>query len=212
MGNAGKYILTILVVFGGLYALKLAKSDEIIPLTYEAVEPDLLLSNSRTYYREHAYKRSVDNLDRAIASIRAIEADIDADGRALLEEVIIDLEIVKEELKNDSLNLDDLNIGYSEALNALTEAELKVTRALLKSNHDGAAVVALKYGMMHLKNTLKYTEGAKKEYEIHIYEEIDSLLKNKSMPNDQMIKKIDEIMLELDSLLTDNLHSGQKAD
>jgi len=210
MGQAGKYILAIAVVFGLFYGVEYILSDEIIPLRGEAVDPDLLLSNSRTYYREHAYGRSVSNLDEAIASIRAIEADIDEEGKALLEDVIIDLEIVRGELEADSLNLDDLNTSYSEALNALTEAELKVTRALIESNHDGEAIVALKYGMMHLKNTLKYTSGAKKQYEIHIYEEIDSLLENKSMPHDKMVKKLDEIMLELDSLLSDNLHSGNK--
>ena len=150
MGNAGKYIITLLLVFGGLYAIKMVKSKNIIPLTYEAVDPDLLLNNSRNYYKEHAYGRSVSNLTQAIQSIRDIEADIDEEGKKLLEEVIGDLEIVKDELEGDSLSLDDLNISYSEALNALTEAELKVTRALLESDHDGEAIVALKYGMMHL--------------------------------------------------------------
>ena len=210
MGNAGKYLLVILVAFGGLYAIKMVNSKEIISLTHKAVDPDLLLSNSRTYYKEDAYGRSISNLKQAIETIRAIEADIDEQGKALLEEVIGDLEIVLSELEGDSLSLDDLNISYSEALNALTEAELKVTRVLLESDHDGQAIVALKYGMMHLKSTLKYTEGKKKEYEIHIYEEIDSLIQNKSMPHDQMIKKIDEIMTELDSLISDNLHSPQK--
>ena len=204
------YVLAILAILGGFYAIEKFSPDEIIPLTGEAVDPDLLLSNSRTYYKEHAYGRSISNLDQAIVSIRNIEEDIDEQGKALLEEVIIDLEIVKKELEADSLSIEDLNISYSEALNALTEAELKVTRALFESNHDGQAIVALKYGMMHLKNTLNYTSGAKKEYEIHIYEEIDSLLKNKSMPHDQMIKKLDEIMIELDSLIADNLHSGSK--
>lgn len=208
MEQGGKYILALAVVFGLFYVVEHFTTNEIIPLRGEAVDPDLLLSNSRTYYREHAYSRSVSNLDEAIKSIRAIEADIDEEGKALLEDVILDLEIVKKELEADSLNLDDLNTSYSEALNALTEAELKVTRTLIETDHDGEAIVALKYGMMHLKNTLKYTSGAKKQYEIRIYEEIDSLLENKSMPHDEMVKKLDAIMVELDSLISDNLHSG----
>lgn len=209
MGQAPKYILALLIVFGALYSVRFFKSDKPIPLTGQAVDPDLLLSNSRTYVKEHAYGRSLENLDMAINSIRDIEGDLDEESTQLLEEAIRDLELVKQELQGDSLNLNDLNISYSEALNALTEIEIKVTKALLKTDHNHEAMVALKYGMVHLKNTLKYTQGAKKDYEIHIYEEIDSLLENKSISNEEMIQKLTKIELELDSLRQDNLHKNK---
>ena len=170
MGNAPKYLITLLVVFGALYSIRFFKADKPIPLTGQAVDPDLLLSNSRTYVKEHAYGRSLENLDLAIASIRNIEGDLDEESTELLEEAVADLELIKLELQGDSLSMEDLNISYSEALNALTEIEVKVTRALMETDHGTEAMVALKYGMMHLKNTLKYTQGAKKDYEIHIYE------------------------------------------
>lgn len=211
MVKAGKYIFTLIIVFGLFYLISTRfASDKITLLKEEAVDPDLFLSNSRVYYQDHAYQRSIRHLDNAITSIKAIEADIDEQGKDLLEEVIIDLEIVRKELETDSLVVDDLNTSYSEALNALTSAELKVTKALIEADHDGEAIVALKYGMMHLKNTLQYTSGEKKEYEIHIYEEIDSLLEHSAIPHDQMVEKLDKIMLELDSLLKDNLHTGSK--
>jgi hypothetical protein len=117
--------------------------------------------------------------------------------------------LIKLELLGDSLSLEDLNISYSEALNALTEIELKVTKALIETDHGTEAMVALRYGMMHLKNTLKYTQGAKKDYEIHIYEEIDSLLES-DVPHDEMLAKLNFIIAELDSLRQDNLHSTKK--
>lgn len=209
MGKAPKYILTIVVIFGALYCIRFFQEDKIIPLTGHAVDPDLLLSNSRTYVKEHAYGRSMENLDLAIKSIRDIEGDLDEESTRLLEEAVSDLELIKIELEGDSLNLEDLNVSYSEALNALTEVEIKVTKALLETDHGREAMVALRYGMMHLKNTLKYTQGAKKNYEIHIYEEIDSLLES-DVPHDLMLEKLNIIIAELDSLRQDNLHSTKK--
>ena len=125
MGQSGKYILAMLVVFGGLYAVKLIKSDKIVPLTAHAIDPDLHFGNSRTYFKEKDYERGLHHLIKAIKDIRDIEKDLDPESAKLLEESIADLEIIKSELKNDSLVLEDLNVSYSEALNALTEAELK---------------------------------------------------------------------------------------
>jgi hypothetical protein len=208
MGKAPKYILTLIIVMGALYSIRFFKSNKPVPLTGQAVDPDLLLSNSRTYVKEHAYGRSIENLDMAINAIRNIEGDLDEESTELLEEAVMDLEVIKLELQGDSLNLDDLNVSYSEALNSLTEIELKVTKALIETDHGDEAMVALKYGMMHLKNTLKYTQGAKKDYEIHVYEELDSLLENKSISHDEMIVKLNHIIRELDSLRQDNLHKN----
>ena len=206
MGKAPQYVLALLVVFGSLYGIRFLLPEKPIPLTGEAIDPDLLLSNSRTYVKEHAYGRSIENLDLAIDAIRNIEGDLDEESTRLLEEAVADLELIKQELLGDSLSIDDLNISYSEALNALTEIEVKVTKALIESDQGTKAMVALRYGMMHLKNTLKYTQGAKKDYEIHIYEEIDSLLDNKDVSHDEMLEKLNHIIGELDSLRQDNLH------
>ncbi len=210
MEQAGKYILTLLVVFGGFYALKMYKSGKIIPLTEEAIDPDLHFGNSRTYFKEKDFGRGIDHLIRAIKDIHNIERDLDSASNVLLEESIVDLEVVLRELEHDSLVVEDLNISYSEALNALTEAEVKVTKALLESDHRHDAMVALKFGMTHLKNTLKYTEGAKKAKEIEIYTELDEVLENEDMSDEEIMKRLDHIIAELDSLHIDNLHSDFK--
>jgi len=210
MGQAGKYMLALLVVFGGMYAIKMFKSGKIIPLTEEAVDPDLHFGNSRTYFKDKDFGRGMSHLIKAIKDIHNIERDLDPASNALLEESIDDLEKVLGELEHDSLVVEDINISYSEALNALTEAEVKVTKALLKSDHRHDAMVALKYGMTHLKNTLKYTEGDKKAKEIAIYTELDEVLESTSMSDEEIMKRLDHIIAELDSLHSDNLHSEFK--
>jgi hypothetical protein len=207
MGKAGGYLLALLFVFGVLYAIKVLSPSKPIPLTGEAVDPDLHFGNSRTYFKERDYGRGLDHLIKAISDIRNIERDLDPESRALLEESISDLEIVKRELEHDSLVVEDINISYSEALNALTEAEVKVTRALIQSQHRHDAMVALKYGMMHLKNTLKYTSGDKKAAEIQIHEEINAILENPNLTDEEIMEQLDKIEAELDSLLKDNLHT-----
>lgn len=208
MENAGKYLLTMAIIFGLLYSVRFIVPHKPAPLTGHAVDPDLHFSNSRTYFKEKDYNRGLDHLIKAISHIRDIERDLDPESNALLEESISDLEVVKRELEHDSLVIEDINISYSEALNALTEAELKVTKALIKSEHREDAMMALKYGMMHLRNTLKYTQGEKKATEIRIHDEINEILEDKSLSDDEVVERINHIITELDSLLEDNLHNG----
>jgi hypothetical protein len=210
MGKSAQYIIALLVVFAVMYGIQYLLPDKPAPLSSQAVDPDLHFRNSRAYVKDHSYDRSMDHLDEAIEAIREIEGDLDEESRILLEEAVADLEIVRKELAGDSLRLEDMNVAYSEALNALTEVEVKVTKALLQDDRGDEARLALKYGMYHLKNTLKFTQGKKKDYEIHIYEEIDSLLENKSLSHDEMMRKLDHIIEELDSLHQDNLKSKRK--
>ena len=149
----------------------------------------------------------LEHLIKAINDIRTIEEELDPESAALLEESIADLEIVKRELEHDSLVIEDVNISYSEALNALTEAEIKMTQALLRSDHRDDAMVALKYGMVHLKNTLTFTQGEKKASEIRIHDEINDILNDEDLTDDEIEERLAHIILELDSLLEDNLHS-----
>ena len=46
-----------------------------------------------------------------------------------------------------------------------------------------------------------------KEYEIHIYEEMDSLLDNKSLSKQECVQKLERMISELDSLV-----EGEMAD
>lgn len=202
MSKGALYFIIMILVFGSfaIYTKVLDKSKPAL-LTEQAVEPDLLLDNSKFYLKEHAYERSLDQLDGAIKAIREIELDLDAESRRILEFSISELELVRTEMEMDSLVTEDLNEAFSDALNALTIAELKVSEILLKQNHPKDALVALKYGMYHVKHALKYSQGEKKEYEIHIYQEIDELLEDNSLSEEEMIEKLEAMIHELDILV-----------
>jgi len=205
MGNKGiQYFLMMIALFGGLYGLtKWRESTEIALLTEEAVKPDLLLDYSKYYVKEHAYERSLKQLDQAIEAIRNIEADIDTESQRILEVSIVELEKVRMEMEMDSLVKEDMDRAFSKALNALTLAELKISEVLIQEDHPQDALIALKYGMYHVKNALQYSDGAKKEYEIHIYEELDSLLENRSLTEAEMIERLERMISELDTLVED---------
>ena len=79
----------------------------------------------------------------------------------------------------------------------------------MKTDHRYDAMMALKYSMMHLHNTLIFTEGEKKVTEKRIHDEINEILENKSLTNEQIEIRLNDIIVELDSLLEDNLHGGR---
>ncbi len=196
------YFILVSLIFGGImYYNIFGHTPEESLLTEEALKPDLLLSNSKYYVREHAYDRSLHHLDLAIKSMRKIEEELDEHSIDILEESISNLMLIHRELEADSLNINDMDDAFSKALDALTYAELKVSEILLETDHDDQAIVALKYGMMHIKNALTFSRGHKKDYEIHIYDEIDSLLHSKSLSHEEMKKHLDAMIEELDQLV-----------
>ena len=204
MNRGLQYLLALLILFGGVYAFtKWREHSEVALLTGEAVKPDLLLDNTKKYLKEHAYDRSLTQLDQAIAAIRNIEADLDAESTRILEVSIVELEKVRMEMEMDSLVKEDMDDAFSKALNALTLAELKISEVLIQQDHPRDALIALKYGMYHVKNALKYSEGSKKEYEIHIYEELDSLLENRHLSEQELISRLERMIAELDTLVED---------
>ena len=117
MDNAGKYLIMIAVMFGLLYVMKIIRPPRDFP--------DINFKNSRTYFKEKSYDRGLNELILAIKKIKKLEKDLDLKSYQILEEAIMDLERVQRELKNDTLNIEHINISYSETLNALTEAEVK---------------------------------------------------------------------------------------
>jgi len=206
------YFFMLIAIFGGMELFTMwreANGNSL--LTSAAVKPDLLLDNTKYYLKEHAYERSMSQLDDAIKAIRNIEADLDAESRVIIESSVADLERVREEMEMDSLVTEDLNRAFSNALSALTLAELKVSEILIKQDHPMDAIVAMKYGMLHIKNALKYAQGKKKEYELHIYEELDSLLDSRHVGEDQVIAKLEEMIKELDMLVAQDHITEEQA-
>lgn len=207
MPTSVRSFIILIIIFGGFFGFKwYQKTHNPVVLTEDVIKPDILLDNTKQYAKEHSYDRSVQQMEAAIKAIRKIEPELDEDSREMLEQSIEDLLVVYQELKNDTLVMSDLNYAFSKALNALTIAELRVSEFLLESNNSSQAIVALKYGMYHLKNALRFTEGHKKEYEAHIYDEIDSILESRDMDQDEMINRLEFMIAELDSLVEDQVY------
>ncbi len=196
------YVIFLGLIFVGLFVATLfTNKNEDLVTSEAALKPDLLLSNSKYYVQEHAYDRSLHHLDKAIEAMRKIEEQLDEEGVSILEESIDQLMVIHKEIETDSLSMTDMDDAFSRALDALTFAELKVSEVLLESDHDEQAIIALKYGMMHLKNALRFSSGHKKDYEIHIYDEIDSLLASKTLTHDEIKDRLEHLISELDELI-----------
>jgi hypothetical protein len=181
------YLSTAILLMGGIYLFSYLNTEsKIAPLSSKAIIPDLLLNNTS---------------DNVVKAIKNIAIDLDPESKRILDLSIIDLIEVRKEIANDSVDSEHFDDAFSKVLNALTLAELRVSEALLETNHGKEARVALKYAMYHLSNTLKFTTGKKKDYEIHLYNELDSLLENGKLSHDEMIVRLEKMISELDSLI-----------
>ncbi|MEL6559028.1 MAG: hypothetical protein AAFQ94_12645 [Bacteroidota bacterium] len=198
MSNKGiLYLIIVVLLVVGMIT---------IPKFYKSLDPlktDFYLDNSKVYLlREYDYDRSHAQLAKAIESMRELEKELDEQGKFIIETSIKDLDKISEEIENKELSKADLNAAYAKALDALTYAEIKISEHLLEENSSKDAIIALKYGMVHLRNALKYSDSEElKNFEMHIYEELDSLIANKSLSHDEMKKKLDHLLEELDYIV-----------
>ncbi len=200
-----KKIIGYFLFLIGVYAVfQLVKelTHNIAPTTLSeaALEPDLLLSNTKQYFTEHAKGRGLFQLELAIDAIIDIEQDLDEESREKVEAAVQTLRALLEEMKHEDFDINQLNDAFDRTLNALTYAELKVSEHFIESHESSKAKLALKYGMVHIKNSLMYSTGKKKEYEIAIYDEMDSLLENGGLGNKEIIQKLELMIEDLDNL------------
>lgn len=206
MGKSPIYLLIMGLLFGGLYLFKVYERNfKPVGLREDIKKPDIYLDNSKLYIKEHSYERSMSQLRMAIEALQEIEVELDEKDRKLIDDSIDELQIVLLELQNFQINEDDIDHAFSRALNALTIAELRLTETLIAEHHTTDAKVALKYGMYHIKNAIRFTNGHKQQYEAHIYDEIDSLLESESSSDKELINRLEFMIAELDSLVYDKV-------
>lgn len=191
------YVIVVVVLVAGMITIPKIYN------TLDPLKPDFYLDNSKVYLlREYDYERSHAQLAKAIESMRELEKELDEQGKFIIETSIKDLHKISREIESKELSKADLNAAYAKALDALTYAEIKISEHLLEENSSKDAIIALKYGMVHLRNALKYSDSEElKNFEMHIYEELDSLIDNKSLSHDEMKKKLDHLLDELDYIV-----------
>lgn len=171
-----------------------------IILTTEAIIPDLLLLNSKLYIQEEFYTRSYVNLERAIKKIKRIKSQADPDSQVHIERALIDLEKVNKDMRFGNFSSEDLKASCILALNALTYAQIKLAEEYVLSNEVQKARRSLINGMLHVKNALVFSEGSKKENEINIYIEMNSIVQDDQLTDKTIIAKLEEMLHELEDL------------
>lgn len=196
-----KYLLFICACGGLFYGIShLFPTD---PLLDSALEADRLMNNSRLYAKEHAYQRSLSHLDMAIKAIEDIEQNLDAESQGVIELALDDLKKVSEEIKLHQPVDEEMNQAFAKALNALTFAELKITEHFIETDQFHEARVAMRYGMIHIQNALRFVSSEDVDYELHIYSEIDSLVRDKNMDKKAILKELEKMESELNHLVED---------
>lgn len=193
------YFLFIILVLGSFELIRiLVPSNKV---TEASAEADLFISNSRLYAKEHAYGRSLSHLEMAIKSINDIEHELDPDARKTVDKAINELNVIYEEIKEHKLNNTDMNHAFTKTMNALTYAELKITENLIESDDYHKAMVALKSGMIHIENALKFADKGHLAYELTIYSQLDSLINHDDLSKKEIVAELDKMLSELNDLI-----------
>lgn len=199
-----KYIGFILVVFGIFFAISKVRTsyeDDHTSLNDHNLETDFYLSNALHYVRGNAYQRSVFHIENAKASLRELENDIDLSSGEEIERAIEELELIEAELLNDSLVTADMYSAFSRTLETISIAELRISEKYAESNKPDISMVALKYAKLHLKNALNYADLPEKRHGIHIYDEMDSLIKSPKTSPAELATRLDHLIKELDVVI-----------
>ncbi|MEQ9467591.1 MAG: hypothetical protein RLN88_09275 [Ekhidna sp.] len=176
-------------------------------LNTTAEMPDLYLRNVAYYADADKMKQSAHNLEKAIESIWKIEQDVDDASFAKLERAIKDLEIIHHAMLTDSLEGIDMSQTFEYALDNLARAELEVSEMYAETNNMDNANIALKYAQLHIKNAMLFHDGfwdsdtVQLAIERRVFEEMDSLSKNKSITPVEYVITIDKMIKEIDQIL-----------
>lgn len=196
------YSIIILSVFLlGLWGIdQYNKSTKPVTLISDAVKPDIYLLNSKLYVVSDSPDWGMKSLVKAIQLIEGFRHQYDENSQVHIDKAMDDLTMIREDLHNGYVNLRELNNAYVQTLNALTYAQIREAEIYVQEDKMEEAKKALKYAMVHIQNALKFSEGEKKEYEIIIYSEMDSIVENSSLTKDQIFIKLEHMLDELEDL------------
>lgn len=202
--NFFKYFGTLIFIFSIFYVIGILNHDyttDHATLNESAIEPDMLLNNVRHYAKENGLERSLKHLDKAIYAIKNLELDSDENSQAKMEEAITMLDRVYNKLLKEGKVSEDMYEAFEFSLNILALSELRVSEKYAESNNIKMSEIALKYAKMHLKSAIKYAKHPNFETELHIFNEIDSLIAAGAIAPVLITEKIDHMISEMDTLI-----------
>ncbi|MCV9386573.1 hypothetical protein [Reichenbachiella ulvae] len=209
-----KKFLVPFLILSGFYAIlyfwnKEEKKAEQHPTIHDsAAKPDDYLMEAIDYEDMHRHDKSAYSIEQAIQAIWKLEKDVDDASFDHLEEAIEKLEEVHRKLIRDSIPSTELLKAFEFALGNLAFAELEVAEKYSESNQLKEGRSALRYAQLHIKNALILhspdipEDSALLASEVHLLDEMDSLLSQEDMSHEAYTQALDKMLKEVDQIIS----------
>jgi len=193
------FVIFIISLFYLVTRLDFTYEDTHSSLNDENLETDTHLSNAVHFVKESSNDRGLYHVEQAIASLRKLENDIDLESGQNVESAIEKLEEFEQQLKSNEVSYEKISEVFASTLKILSLSELRVSERYAETDQFGYAVVALKYARLHLKNALEFESLSDKKFDLHVYNELDSLIDAPEASPIEVSTKIDHMIDELNS-------------
>ncbi|SNT30942.1 hypothetical protein SAMN05421640_3339 [Ekhidna lutea] len=171
-----------------------------ISISAKASVPGYALQNARLYLEEKIHSRSLLHLNEAIHSIEFLRDHADEASRKLISTGLIGLYQVKNEMTDGRFDRKKLNESSVIVLNALIYYEIASARAFILEEKRPETMKALDKAIENLRNALDFAEGNRKEYEVQIFSDMNTITSNYYADKEVMVQTLDNILLELSDL------------
>ncbi len=169
-----------------------------------ATSPVHSLYKAQNALNRNHYDQAQEALDKAILELQSIERYSDETVNKYINNTIEDLITIEDELIDGKLNLDDLNLVFFEAMNAVAYADLKIAEQDLKEEKKYKAVYLLKSSVLILKRSLLYTNDSVKKKENKIIYQLSGVLDSLKSSPDFNFYGFSEINDEIEEILDHN--------
>ncbi len=198
----------VIIITIGFYLVDRLDGEYNHPtLNEDARMPDAYLKNVQFYEESDRHEMSAYNLEKAIASIKKIESDVDTKSSKILGDATNKLEQIRKSILLDSINKNDMKATFELSLNSLAHAELEISEMYAEINQIDKAKIALKYAQLHIKNAMLLhnpyweTDSTRLSIEKNVFLEMDSLISNVSYSPIKYSLELDKMIKEVDILL-----------
>ena len=194
------YLVIIAVLLGILHTYDIYHNRH---LTFErAMSPVRHLSIARQSILESDYHGSYRSLEKAIMDMQIIEQYADSSAVHLIDSAISDLKLVKAEVKNDTVIVNDLNKAYFNALNSIAFANLTIAEASLEKGEKYKAMQFLNATFKEMVTSLSFAaDEESRAKETKVIEDIKSILSELHRSDYTYQFDYDSINQELEELI-----------
>jgi len=202
MGNVNNAISSLIIVGICLLLLHTYSILHSNELTIEkAVDPVHHLSNAYHAIVNDDYNRSVREMDEAIMAMKIIEPYADSIAVDHIEKAILDLTHVELEIKADSLNMQDLNHAFFNALNSIAYANLTISEKNLDNGEHYKAMRLLNASFREMISSIKFADTLQRQQEDKVIKDVRHILSSLKKTNFESTFDYDSLNRELEELI-----------